>query len=86
MCIIRRRQSQSVAEENSNAESRDAWAGGPGPVARAEVAERLSISQRTLWRLIKHGRFPPPIRYGRRLVRWRRSDLNAWLETAKAML
>jgi len=45
-----------------------------------QVAERLSMSVRSLQRMVKHGKFPPPIRYTRRLVRWKRSELTAWVD------
>ncbi len=44
-----------------------------------QVAQRLSISVRTLWRLVDRGKFPRPIRYTRKLVRWKTSDLTDWL-------
>jgi predicted DNA-binding transcriptional regulator AlpA len=43
------------------------------------VARRLSISVRTLWRMLQRGMVPPPIRYNRKLVRWRASDLERYL-------
>jgi excisionase family DNA binding protein len=44
-----------------------------------EVAKRLSISVRTLWRLLARGSLPPPIRYNRKLVRWRTSDIERYV-------
>ena len=40
-----------------------------------QVANRLAISIRTLWRLVKAGKLPEPLRYSRKLVRWRSSDI-----------
>jgi len=45
-----------------------------------QVAERLSMSVRSLQRMVKRGKFPPPIRYTRRLVRWKRTELTAWVD------
>lgn len=45
-----------------------------------EVAGRLSISVRTLWRMVKSGRFPQPIRYNRKLVRWKAVDVARYIE------
>jgi excisionase family DNA binding protein len=42
------------------------------------VAELLDCSARHVYRLADAGRMPAPVRIGA-LVRWRRSDLNAWL-------
>src|SRR5262245_37008098 len=45
-----------------------------------DVAGLLQVSHRTLWRLVKAGRFPQPVRLNRKFVRWRRSDYEAWME------
>jgi excisionase family DNA binding protein len=45
-----------------------------------QVAEKLSMSVRTLWRLVASGRFPQPIRYNRKLVRWKNSDVMRYIE------
>jgi prophage regulatory protein len=45
-----------------------------------QVAEKLSMSVRTLWRLVASGRFPQPIRYSRKLVRWKNSDVMRYIE------
>lgn len=44
-----------------------------------QVAERLSISMRSLYRLVARGVFPQPIRYTRKLVRWKASDVARYL-------
>ena len=44
-----------------------------------DVADLLSCSPRTIYRLADSGRMPHPLRLGT-LVRWRRSDLYAWLD------
>ena len=61
-----------------------------GPVVKAdlmtsrEVAGRLRMSVRTLWRLVAAGRFPQPVRYNRKLVRWKCSDVNGYFDTLAA--
>jgi excisionase family DNA binding protein len=45
-----------------------------------QVAEKLSMSVRTLWRLVASGRFPQPIRYNRKLVRWKNSEVMRYIE------
>ncbi len=42
------------------------------------LAKRLEISLRSLWRLRAGGRLPPPIRLGG-TVRWRSTDIDAWV-------
>lgn len=44
-----------------------------------QVAEMLNISTRTLWRLKSAGKLPAAIRIGK-CIRWRREDLNTWIE------
>jgi excisionase family DNA binding protein len=46
-----------------------------------QVAERLAVSVRTLWRLVDRGVFPQPIRYNRKLVRWKSGDIDHYFET-----
>ena len=36
-----------------------------------EVARMIGVSRGTLWRMVRAGLFPPPIRVGLRAVRWR---------------
>ncbi len=43
-----------------------------------EVALRLKVSPRQVWKLLASGRMPEPLRLSRS-VRWRKSDLNEWV-------
>jgi prophage regulatory protein len=43
-----------------------------------EVSKLLSIGISTVWLKVRQGIFPTPVRIGT-AVRWRRSDLDAWL-------
>jgi excisionase family DNA binding protein len=46
-----------------------------------EVSEMLGCGCRTVWRLADRGAMPAPIRPGgTRAVRWRRGELEAWIE------
>lgn len=45
----------------------------------ATVAKFCGCSARTVRRLSDAGRMPPPIRLGS-LVRWRRAELEAWID------
>jgi excisionase family DNA binding protein len=40
-----------------------------------EVADRLRIGLRTVWRWTKLGALPAPLRLGTRIVRWRAADI-----------
>jgi excisionase family DNA binding protein len=46
-----------------------------------QVANRLAVSVRTLWRLVACGKFPQPVRYNRKLVRWKRADVVRYIES-----
>lgn len=48
-----------------------------------DVAFRLNISVRTAWRWLSQGRLPQPIRYSRRLVRWRTRDLEFYVQALR---
>ncbi len=43
-----------------------------------EVEEMTSLDITTIYRKIKAGDFPKPVRVGRRRVAWRQSDITAW--------
>lgn len=44
-----------------------------------EVASMLSISTRSVWRLVATGEFLKPARFGRS-ARWRLSDVEDWID------
>ena len=46
-----------------------------------EVAETLGVSKPTLDRWRKSGRFPAPIRLGRRSIGWRSTDVEDWINS-----
>lgn len=57
---------------------------GPQPLLTTrEAAMVLGISQRTLEDWHHHRRGPPYIRVSRTMVRYRRSDLDRWIESVK---
>lgn len=49
-----------------------------------EVARRLSIGVRTLWRLVAQGSLPQPIRFSRKLVRWKAADIDSYIQSLSA--
>ena len=48
-------------------------------LTREEVQDRCRISRSTIYRLMREGRFPSPIRVGDRAVRWKESEINKYL-------
>ncbi|MCE8520825.1 AlpA family transcriptional regulator [Ruegeria pomeroyi] len=47
---------------------------------RPEVEARLGLSRSTIYDWMKEGKFPAPIALGKRMVGWRESDIEAWLD------
>jgi excisionase family DNA binding protein len=54
---------------------------GPDLLTSQQVAERVGICVRTLWRLLAQGKFPQPVRASNRLVRWRMADVQEYIES-----
>lgn len=48
-----------------------------------QVASKLSISRSQVWRLVRAGTLPAPIRLSAQVVRWVESDLEANVLTQK---
>ena len=46
---------------------------------RAEVERRVGIGTSTLYRMMRDGDFPEPLRIGTRAVRWRESEVEAFI-------
>ncbi len=49
-----------------------------------DVAALLGISDRTVWLWTHSGRLPKPVKLTPRVVRWRRSDLQHFLDKLAA--
>ena len=45
---------------------------------REEVEERFGVSRSWIYCEMRAGRFPEPVKIGKRAVRWRVSDLDEW--------
>jgi predicted DNA-binding transcriptional regulator AlpA len=52
----------------------------PDLLTSRQVADRLSVSVRTVWRLVAAGKFPQPIRYNRKLVRWKAIEISRYFD------
>lgn len=44
----------------------------------------LPISAATLWRWVKTGKFPPPLKIGKNTTAWRVADVRQWLQAQVA--
>jgi predicted DNA-binding transcriptional regulator AlpA len=58
----------------------------PDLLTARDVARRLSISQRTVWRWTALGLLPPPVHPHARSTRWRAADIERYLEELSAHL
>ena len=47
---------------------------------RAEVETRCGIARSTVYRLMRDGQFPEPIKVGRRAVRWPEQEIQQWID------
>jgi excisionase family DNA binding protein len=48
-----------------------------------QVARRLAVSVRSVWRHVRSGRLPAPLYPTPRAPRWRRTDLERFLEAER---
>jgi excisionase family DNA binding protein len=55
-----------------------------GMLTAQEVAIMLRVSVRTVWRMLQREEMPQPIRYNRKLVRWRRTEVERFVEARLA--
>ena len=59
----------------------------PQILRTADVITATGLSRTTLWRRVKTGDFPPPIRLGgptSRAVGWRRNEIETWINNRPA--
>ena len=45
----------------------------------SEVRTRTALGRSTIYRKMRDGSFPEPLKIGSRAVRWRESEVEAWL-------
>ena len=53
---------------------------GPLLIDARDLARLLTVSPATIWRMRAAGRLPAPIRLTGSTLRWRRSEVLAWLD------
>ena len=46
---------------------------------KTQLLEIVGISESTLDRMVKAGRFPPPLRIGKRSVAWSEAEVREWV-------
>ena len=48
---------------------------------RRQVEEITGLSRSSIYRLMRNGEFPPPVRIGTSAVRWKASHITKWVES-----
>ncbi len=48
---------------------------------RREVEEITGLRRSSIYKYMKEGKFPQRVQVGRNAVRWRASDIAAWVES-----
>lgn len=66
---------------NAGAVQRESVALLREPVVRETVG---GIGRTTLWRWVREGHFPKPVRLGANCVAWRADDVNQWINSRPA--
>lgn len=50
-------------------------------LTRREVERRTGLSRSTIYRKMREGTFPVPLKISERAVRWRESDIRAYVDS-----
>ena len=48
------------------------------------TANRFGVSRATIWRWVRGGKFPAPVRLGENVTRWRVADVVEWENSLSA--
>ncbi|MDR2241028.1 MAG: AlpA family phage regulatory protein [Zoogloeaceae bacterium] len=50
------------------------------PKAKPAIPPIIPVSKSTWWQGVREGRFPKPVRLGRRVTAWRAEEIHAFIE------
>lgn len=55
-------------------------------LSKRAVSDIIGVHEATIMRLVREGKFPPPLRTGNigSAVRWRQADVQAWIDARLA--
>ena len=53
-------------------------------ISDKQVSVRYEVSRATIWRWVKEGNFPSPVKFTTGCTRWRLSDLQTWEASKEA--
>ena len=48
-------------------------------LTRQQIEEITGLTRSTIYRLMRSGQFPEPIRIGPRAIRWPQSEIESWI-------
>lgn len=51
-----------------------------GYIRQVQLVKIIPFSAATLWRKVKDGSFPSPVKLSARVTAWRVEDLRAWMQ------
>lgn len=51
----------------------------------SEVSTSCGLARSTIYLKLSQGKFPKPVNVGTQAVRWRHSDIQAWLDSLKTV-
>ena len=54
-----------------------------GFIRQKSLLGKLGFSAPTLWRKVKAGTFPKPVKLGQNMTAWRCEEVQAWMEAQK---
>jgi prophage regulatory protein len=54
-----------------------------GFIRQKGLLNLVGFSAPTLWRKVKAGTFPKPVKLGQNITAWRYEDVEAWMEAQK---
>jgi predicted DNA-binding transcriptional regulator AlpA len=49
-----------------------------GFIRERQLRRRVPVAHSTLWKWVRDGKFPPPLKLSDRVTVWRLSDVDAW--------
>ena len=50
-------------------------------IARHEVERRVGLTRSSIYDAMRKGEFPLPLKVGAKAVRWKSSDIEAWMDS-----
>ncbi len=63
---------------------RDTFSAGDSLLRVNTVIQRVGPGRSTIYKKVKEGTFPAPVKLSERAVAWRESEINAWIERRRS--